>query len=125
MKSISLNGIWRLSGQPQENADGTPLLQLDAEVPGCVQLDLSRAGLLPSDLFLGNNIVEAEKYEGYAWRYERQFEAPVERENVYLVFEGVDCLATYYLNGEKLGEQKNFFKVGGRLRAFPFRHRLA
>ena len=54
MKTITLNGEWRLSGKPQESED-QPLV-LKAEVPGCVQLDLSREGYLPKDLYLGENI---------------------------------------------------------------------
>lgn len=106
MKTISLNGIWKLKGR-EEGADVSHELTLDARVPGCVQLDLAEGGYLPSDLFLGENITEAEKYEVYEWWYERSFDAPSQRKNVYLVFEGVDCLAEYYLNGIKIGESDN------------------
>ena len=56
-----------------------------------------------------NNIRSLEKYESYEWWYERSFSAPEERKNVYLVFEGVDCVAEYFLNGVKLGESENMF----------------
>lgn len=116
MKSITLNGIWDLSGKPQEQPNAQPIF-LKAEVPGCVQLDLSREGFLPEDLFKGTNIRETEKYEDWEWWYERTFTAPEERENVFLVFEGVDCLAEYFLNGVKIGESENMliaheFEVG-------------
>ena len=108
MKTLSLNGEWSLKGRrqdrPEENA-----LSLTASVPGCVQLDLSREGYLPEDLFMGENTVEAEKYDFHEWWYEKKFEAPLEKENLYLVFEGVDCLAEYFLNGEKIGESENMF----------------
>ena len=65
MKTISLNGTWQLSGKPQEQ--DIERIRLEAQVPGCVQLDLSRAGYLPADLFFGENIIEAEKYEGWEW----------------------------------------------------------
>ena len=58
---------------------------------------------------MGENIIEAERYESYEWWYERSFDAPTARRNVYLVFEGVDCLAEYFLNGVKLGESQNMF----------------
>ena len=99
MKTISLNGEWQLRGQREEAAEKKPV-SLKAVVPGCVQLDLSREGYLPEDLFMGNNILEAEAYEDYEWWYEKTFTAPEEKNNVYLVFEGVDCIAEYYLNGE-------------------------
>ena len=76
-------------------------------MPGCVQLDLSREVYLPKDLYLGENIKETEKFEDWEWQYERTFTAPEERENVFMVFEGVDCIAEYFINGEKIGESEN------------------
>ena len=119
MKTINLNGEWRLSGKQQESED-EPLV-LKAEVPGCVQLDLSREGYLPEDLYLGENIKETEKFEDWEWQYERTFTAPLERENVYIVFEGVDCVADYFINGQKIGESKNMlveheFEIGKYLK---------
>ncbi len=105
MRTISLNGTWRLSGKPQE-ADCEPLC-LNAVVPGCVQLDLSREGILPADLFKGENIRLAEEYEAWEWWYETDFCAPEERTNLYLKFGGVDCIAEYFLNGQKIGESDN------------------
>ena len=118
MKSISLNGTWRLKGKEQESRGD--YINLNAIVPGEVQLDLSAAGFLPEDLFKGKNIRETEKCEGWEWWYERSFDAPAERENVYLVFCGVDCVAEYFLNGQKIGESKNAFirhefEIGSRL----------
>ena len=116
MKNISLNGVWSLRGKPQNEID-TPPLSVEAQVPGCVQLDLSRAGYLPSDLYMGMNITQTEKYENWEWWYERSFIAPAERKNVFLVFEGVDCVAEYFINGEKIGESENMliaheFEIG-------------
>lgn len=108
MKTISLNGIWKLSGRPEGN-EASEFIRLNGTVPGMVQLDLSREGILPSDLYMGENILETEKLEGYEWWYERTFIAPNERERVFLVFRGVDCVAEYYLNGAKIGESENMF----------------
>ena len=108
MKTISLNGIWQLRGRDQ-SSNGDDVISLSATVPGCVQLDLSREGYLPEDLFMGENIIEAEKFEHHEWWYERSFFIPETTKNVYLVFEGVDCIAEYFLNGKKLGESKNMF----------------
>ena len=107
MKVISLNGKWNLTGKPQISEE-IPI-SLEATVPGCVQLDLSEQGYLPKDIYMGENVVAAEKYESYEWWYERRFQAPGERKNVFLVFEGVDCLAEYFLNGTKIGESDNMF----------------
>lgn len=108
MKTLSLNGTWKLWGKQQNLTDSTPLT-LSATVPGCVQLDLSAAGILPDDLYMGENILQAEQYEDYEWWYERTFDTPEERKNVYLVFEGVDCIAEYFLNGAKIGESRNMY----------------
>lgn len=107
MKQISLNGEWALSGKKQ--GTDKKAISISASVPGCVQLDLSRAGILPKDLFFGENILETEKYEDYEWWYEKSFNAPNEKKNVYLVFRGVDCIAEYFLNGKKIGESNNMF----------------
>ena len=120
MKTISLSGTWQLRGREQDLANA-PTIHLTATVPGCVQLDLSEQGYLPQDLYMGENILQAEAYEGYEWWYERTFDAPEETSNVYLVLEGVDCLAEYFLNGIKLGESDNAliaheFKLDGLLR---------
>ena len=106
MKTVSLNGSWSLKGRPQ-GCDAAEMIAITATVPGCVQLDLSTAGILPADLYLGENILKAEKYEGYEWWYERTFDCPQQTRNVYLVFEGVDCLAEYYLNGTLISHSEN------------------
>ena len=105
MKTLSLCGEWNIKGRKENTLDEP--ISLKGQVPGCVQLDLSRAGYLPKDLFFGENILEAEKYEHHEWWYEKTFTAPKEKKNIYLVFEGVDCLAEYYLNGTKIGESAN------------------
>ena len=106
--TVSLNGKWILKGK-KEGAPESEMLTLAAEVPGCAQLDLAREGYLPADLYMGENIKEAERFEGHEWWYETSFECPEKKENVYLVFEGVDCLAEYFLNGNKIGESENAF----------------
>lgn len=106
MQTLDLNGVWQLRGKPQEG-DSSDELQLEATVPGCVQLDLSRAGILPQDLFFGENIRTTERYEGYEWWYSRTFIAPEHRENAVLVFDGVDCVAEYFLNGTLIGKSEN------------------
>ena len=117
---MDLNGKWKLYYAPQgENKlssvfdlekSGIPFVE--ATVPGNVELDLSAAGILPEDLFKGMNILKAEKYENYEWWYEKTFSAPAapdDAHNVVLHFGAVDCLAEYYLNGEKIGESDNMF----------------
>lgn len=107
MEIYSLNGTWNLKGKPQNSNDD--FIELNAKVPGMVQLDLSASGFLPEDLYFGENIRSTEKFEKYEWWYERIFTAPKKRENIFLIFHGVDCIAEYFLNDEKIGESKNMF----------------
>ena len=119
MKKISLNGRWELYFFEQEKIKSYGVDSFDkkevnfvfAEVPGNVELDLSRNGFLPEDIFKGFNILELKKYENYEWWYESEFDAPkdAENKNVFLRFAGVDTLAEYWLNGEKIGESENMF----------------
>ena len=117
---MNLNGTWKLYYSLQDSVKVSDVTELknsgisaiDATVPGNVELDLSAAGILPEDLFKGMNILQAEKYENYEWWYEKSFTAPAtptDTEKVILHFGAVDCFATYYLNGEKIGESDNMF----------------
>ena len=117
---MDLNGKWKLYYAPQgENKlssvfdlEKSGIPYVDATVPGNVELDLSAAGILPEDLFKGMNILKAEKFENYEWWYEKTFSAPAAPDNehkVILHFGAVDCIADYYLNGEKIGESDNMF----------------
>ena len=45
-------------------------------MPGETPLDLSRHGILPADLFFGENIKKLQPYELYEWWYQREFPTP-------------------------------------------------
>ncbi|MBQ7915916.1 MAG: hypothetical protein IJ315_03915 [Firmicutes bacterium] len=110
----SLDGQWTLyygDAICHETFDEEKLECVPAQVPGNVELDLSRAGVLPEDLFKGMNPCKAEKYESYDWWYCKEFDAPQRDldEKVFLYFEGVDCLAEYELNGQIIGTSNNAF----------------
>ena len=68
-----LNGEWKLSYNDRISGDSG---RIKATVPGNVELDLIRAGLLPEDIFKGMNIILAEKYETYDFIFERNFICP-------------------------------------------------
>ncbi|MBR0144312.1 MAG: hypothetical protein IJM21_09090 [Clostridia bacterium] len=116
-KTITLNGAWDLYYQDGVSGDRLTLQKRDAakkiegRVPGNADLDLSRAGILPEDLYKGMNTVEAYRTETWDYLYERSFDFAGcgEDETCELVFAGVDCLAEYFLNGEKIGESQNAF----------------
>ena len=118
MKRISLDGDWLLYGFPEmespvRHPGGLAALTevaIRARVPGNVELDLVRAGRI-ADPLVGDNIHLLRDLERHEWWYTRTFETPnaaLGRDrNVELVFEGVDCLATYWLNGEEVGASEN------------------
>lgn len=117
---MKLNGTWKLYYCPEGSCRNISVSQLASSgipsipctVPGNVELDLSAAGILPEDLFRGENIVQAEQYEIYEWWYETAFTAPAAPDadhKMTLHFGAVDCYAEYYLNGEKIGESDNMF----------------
>lgn len=114
MKKFSLNGNWQLFAiEPDKNIN-TPdelissgIKSIDANVPGNVELDLQKVGLLPEEIFKGLNIQQAEKYEQYDWWYKTEFENCFAGEDVSLSFDGVDTLADYWLNGKLIGSSDN------------------
>ena len=80
-------------------------------MPGDAPLELSRTGELPADLLYAENIEKLRPYELYEWWYQREFAAPagISGQRIELCFHGVDCLANYWLNGQKIGESENAY----------------
>ncbi len=117
--NYSLNGQWTLYfGEQKVKASGAltelrkaGMTKITATVPGNVELDLMEQGYLPKDIYMGENILEVQKYENHEWWYEKSFRAPedLKDKKVFLSFEGVDTLAEYILNGEKIGDSDNMF----------------
>ncbi len=115
MKKITLDGKWELFYYDAgKNSIATPdeleksgVDKVAATVPGNVELDLSAAGILPEDLFKGFNIEKNYDYEGYDWWYKTTFSKPEDKGTLLLHFEGVDCFASYWLNGELIGRSEN------------------
>lgn len=115
MKKINLDGQWKLfyydagnlSVNTPDDLEKSGIATVDAKVPGNVELDLSEAGILPKDLYKGFNIEKTYGFEGYDWWYKTEFVKPETAEKTILHFEGVDCYATYWLNGEIIGKTAN------------------
>ena len=115
---LSLDGNWTLSyGVQRPEGPRTPAdlkkagwASVAAHVPGNVEIDLMKAGKLP-DLSVGNNIYLLREWEQYQWWYQRKFTTPkrIDKARIELVFEGIDCLGTVFLNGQSLGETHNMF----------------
>ncbi|MDR2686540.1 MAG: hypothetical protein LBB75_02215 [Oscillospiraceae bacterium] len=116
MNHLSLNGCWELFCFPQKNSPVTAPAQLDAhtpipaQVPGVAQRDLMRAGLLPEDIYFGQNVSLLRKYEGHEWWYRKRFAIdalPSADAFAMFCFDGIDCDADIYLNGEEIGSSGN------------------
>ena len=107
MRSISLNGDWKLSWWDEQDA-GSEVHTLPARVPGNVELDLMRAGTLP-DVFFGENIRLLRPFEFCSYRYERDFDMPAlsPGQRAFLRFEGVDCIARYEIDGAEVSSSRN------------------
>ncbi len=114
-ENISLNGIWTLSGR-REKCNAAPCASFDecdfsfkdAAVPGNIELELEKNGFVP-EIQMGRNAEKLRPYEFYEFLFEKDFEYSGDLQDPALVFEGVDCLAVYYLNGVKIGESENAF----------------
>ncbi len=111
----SLNGVWKLYYGPFANAPSDPeeLLKdnwpsLPASVPGNVEIDLQAAGIIKNPE-TGNNIYDLRKYEAYQWWYHRTFQTPhyEKGERVDVVFEGLDCFGTIWINDKLIGKADN------------------
>ena len=113
---LDLNGPWELRfgrqqkkasamRQPEICADWKPM---PARVPGNVELDLAREGFLPENLEQGNNIYALRRLETFQWWFSRTFTvASVGIGRTELVLEGVDTLASVWLNGTRVGTLEN------------------
>lgn len=85
----------------------------DAEVPGDVHLDLMRAGRIP-DPFARTNTDAVLWMEQKDWWYRTRFEIPRDWPegggiSLRLLFHGLDCFASVFLNGKEIGRHANMF----------------
>uniref|UniRef100_A0A3Q3IQJ5 Beta-mannosidase n=1 Tax=Monopterus albus TaxID=43700 RepID=A0A3Q3IQJ5_MONAL len=96
----SLSGKWSLS-----NSNGS--LCLAAEVPGCVHSALQQQGYIQDPYFRFND-VSYGWIALYNWTYVNVF--TVTKQKVHLVFDGVDTVASVWLNGILVGETDNMFR---------------
>lgn len=83
---------------------GLPIIE--ATVPGNVEMDLMREGILP-DLYFSTNTLEAQNWEDAHYWYFTEFE--VKNVDSYLDFEGIDTIADIYVNGEFEQSVDNMF----------------
>ncbi len=82
--------------------------KIQGTIPGNVEKDLMAAGILP-DIYVGANIKEAEPLEINEWWYEKEFTVDKDFNDYDMVlrFDGVDTVATYFINGVEIGKSDN------------------
>ncbi|MGQ9630941.1 MAG: glycoside hydrolase family 2 protein [bacterium] len=130
MQKISLDGDWQLKHflegtlnvESPDRLDAVDAETIPARVPGNVELDLLRAGKI-EDPFYGRNVFHLREYEFHQWWYGREFDVPARFKGrpCELVFHGLDCVATVWVNGVLVGESANMlveqrFDVTGAIR---------
>jgi len=107
MKKLLLNGTWKLE------IPGTSYGNVSASVPGSVYHDLYTADLMP-DPFYRDNEMEALALMDHDFHYTRTFcvrEDLLECDAVLLRCEGLDTVASVYVNGACVGLANNMHRI--------------
>src|SRR5437868_10929721 len=101
-----------LATAPWQFRDATkPSPWLSATVPGCVHTDLRRHRLIP-DPFRGTNEIGLQWIEERDWEYRATFNVPaalLHDDQLDLVADGLDTVATVRLNGRLVARTENMF----------------
>ncbi len=98
---------WTLTG------DTLNILELPVTVPSVVQQNLYEAGLIPHP-YHGTVEDQLLWISDHPWSYATHFEVDnklLDKEVVELVFEGIDTYASVTLNGQKLFDANNQFRI--------------
>ena len=83
-----------------------------ATVPGCVQTDLMAIGEI-GDPYFRMNERDIQWIDKEDWRYKTVFAVPedvMDKENIFITFDGLDVFADVTLNGEKIITADNMFR---------------
>ena len=128
-KKCFLHENWKVKIQniPEEglpgNIENSPIRDwIPASVPGAVHTDLLMAEVI-DDPFYADNEKGLTWIHESDWVYQTEFDLPSEREEngeLFLVFDGLDTIATIELNGNLVGDATNMF----RKFRFPVKHLL-
>ncbi len=105
VEKIDISDGWMM-GKAGEKA------RYPASVPGCVHLDLMGNGLI-DDPFFGRNEKDVQWVGEESWVYTKtyRFDNPdLEKDNIDLVFEGLDTYADVFLNDTLILQADNMFR---------------
>ena len=111
MQKINLPTDWQLRAVGRTDQVPAEILdrEIPAVVPGCVHLDLMRADLIP-DPYLDLNEALVQWIGFTDWEYSTTFEMgknDLAEERVDLVCEGLDTIATLWVNDVEVGHSEN------------------
>lgn len=103
-QTITLNDGWQFSQKGKDT-------WYEAEVPGSVQRDLIRHGVLP-DPYYGTNEEKVQWPEMEDWDFKKTFNITSDQlksDDAFLFFEGLDTHADVFLNGSRILQTQNMF----------------
>lgn len=112
MKKKLLNGLWkmRIIGDNAYQLDNE---YMNAKVPGSVYSALIELGKIPDPYYRDNELMALQLMEN-DFEYKTEFEVSkelLETDALLLRFDGIDTLASVYLNDILLGEPNNMHRV--------------
>lgn len=102
--SQSLNSGWNLKTD-------TLSIDLQVDIPSVVQADLYESGLIPNP-YPGKVEQDLQWIPQRTWDYSLKFDVDkniLEKDNIDLIFNGLDTYADIWLNGEKIIHSDNMF----------------
>jgi beta-mannosidase len=117
-KQWLLHDNWRVKlgkNNPDERAKDFDINSIQdwftATVPGTIHTDLLNSGKI-KDPFFADNERELRWIGECDWVYKTEFDLSKEmdKENLFLTFEGLDTLAHVELNGQSVGDANNMFR---------------
>lgn len=116
----TLDGRWKLG---LTLPDECRFVEMDATVPGNVEIELEKNGLLENCMPQDDEFATTRFDAVDDWTYVRAFDAPqfADGWTQELVFEGIDTIADVYLNGECIYEARDMYvahriDVAGKLK---------
>ena len=112
MLILPLDGPWhfRLAGSFKDDASLSRWMP--ASVPGTVHHHLHQLGKIP-DPFYGRNELDLQWIDQQDWEWTRSIEVnpeAVAASRQELIFDGIDTVATIFLNGKQVGRSVNMFR---------------
>jgi len=111
--SLNLSGTWKFRlARRRGEVPAKVERWMEGRVPGTVHGGLERAGKI-ADPWFGMNELDLQWIDRQDWEWMRTFAATAEdcaRGRQDLIFDGLDTVATVFVNGRKVGRSVNMFR---------------